>query len=259
MDYDEGWGRLRVSSPQRSNAAQDCELGFWRHTKVPERNAYQMHMFDRFKSLPERLGHALEFGAGPYTKLRLILESGTVRRTVDTATMIDPLAFTYVTDALVHSSYKKGSICLNQSRGFAGGCIPTMVGSFGAEVPMPASAYDTVIIANTIEHCQDAMDILQNIWNSLRPGGYLVFGEEVASVNARTDLCHPLRITFKFYHMWLNKSFRGGIKLFAACGAGSGWVTEGRPDLCQDAPRGHLHSAAVQNTVYAIAQKSSAI
>merc|ERR1719262_1545690 len=37
MDYDEGWGRLRVSSDQRHKAAQNCELDFWRVTQIPRR------------------------------------------------------------------------------------------------------------------------------------------------------------------------------------------------------------------------------
>ena len=165
--------------------------------------------------------------------------------------MVDPLVLSYMTDKLVHSSYNKGNICLNESRGFAGGCVPTMVGFFGAEVRMPANAYDTIIMANTIEHCQNAMAILQNIWISLKPGGHLVFGEEFSSSAAGTDFCHPLRITFKFYHMWLTQNFgEAGIKLFVACRQ-----NVGRTELCSGAPRGPAYEAAVQLTAYAVAQK----
>ena len=125
-----------------------------------------------------------------------------------------------------------------------------MVGSFGAEVSLPVAAYDTIIIANTIEHCQNAMIILQNIWNSLRSGGYLVFGEEFSHPRAHTDLCHPLRVSSKFYLMWLNVTFQGGIKLLAACGHRIGGV------LCDSAPRDVLHKSSISNTVYAIAQKN---
>ena len=97
--------------------------------------------------------------------------------------------------------------------------VHTMIGSFGAEVSMPAAAYDTIIMVNTIEHCKNAITILENIWNSLRPGGDLIFGEESTSVQVvGTNLCHPLRITFKFYQKWLEESFKDSIKLIIVTG-----------------------------------------
>ena len=61
--------------------------------------------------------------------------------------------------------------------------------------------YDTAIMMNTIEHCSNAIAILDNIWQSLKPGGILVFAEEYANPHklATTSVCHPLRITKQFY------------------------------------------------------------
>ena len=243
---------MRASSKRRYAHAQGCELSFWQNNRVPVRNSYQTHMFDRFDALPAHLGHVLELGAGPYTKLRLILEDGTVERTATTSTFIDPLATTYMTDAKVKSSYKNGLLCLNQTAGYAGGCIPALVGSFGAETPMPTAAYDTVIMVNTIEHCMNAIAIFENLRRSLRPGGHLVLAEEfIDKPHGPTNQCHPLRIAAAFYEMFLNKTFGGlgQLKLYANCGE-----RRGRLDLCDTAPKGAPYVPAVQHTVYAIGQ-----
>ena len=53
---------------------QDRELGFWKKTAIPLGNLQQVEAFDGFKSLPRSLGRVLEIGAGPYTKIFLMLE-----------------------------------------------------------------------------------------------------------------------------------------------------------------------------------------
>lgn len=278
MEYAQGWGRLQVSSAARYRQAQNCELGFWQRTKVPMRNAIQAHMFRRFETLPRHLGHVLELGAGPYTKLRLILEEGEQPRTVDTITLLDPLAFTYMTDPKVLVSYPGSRFCLNQTAGFAGGCIPTLIGTFGAEIVLQAAAYDTIIMVNTIEHCQNALVIFENIRRSLKPGGHLVLAEEFSpdsstykkqtntSANlgnaltqrqvrpAKTNICHPLRITARFYDMFLNAVFRGNIKHMVQCG--NVIPPHTLPNIC-NLPRGPSYriASAMFNTIYAIAQK----
>ena len=67
------WGRLMVSSMIRYKSAQNCETSFWEEHAVPTRNRDQTLAFDEWEPLPTDLGHVVEFGAGPYTKLRLII------------------------------------------------------------------------------------------------------------------------------------------------------------------------------------------
>lgn len=170
------------------------------------RNADQTLAFGGWESLPQDLGHVVEFGAGPYTKLRLILEDGKMNRSVKSATMIDPLITEYISNPKIQTTYQSGNICVNKSSGWGGGCIQTYLAAFGGEYPLPREHYDTVIMINTIEHCQDAVKVLDNIYRALKPGGVLVFGEEFTSKEQLlgNDKRHPIRITREFYEFYLN-------------------------------------------------------
>lgn len=64
--------------------------------------------------------------------------------------------------------------------------------------------FDTSLMTNVLEHVQNAYQILQNICNSLRPGGILIFGERwwdqlYTNENYQTDTQHPIRIR---YYVW---------------------------------------------------------
>jgi hypothetical protein len=68
--------RLKVASQNRMKLAHQCETDFWEKTQVPKRNSAQVAAFNKFRQLPIELGHVVGIGAGPYTKIRLILEAG---------------------------------------------------------------------------------------------------------------------------------------------------------------------------------------
>ena len=215
MNTPGGYGRLRVFSAQRSNLSAQGELSYWEHTKVPVRNLAQIRAFNNFRKLPKHLGQVLELGSGPYSKLRVILESGSMSRTVELATFVDPLIISYL--SLPHVSFPDGRLCLPRSKAFTGGCVDILMGNFGAEqaVYAPAS-YDTVIMVNTIEHCSDAVAIMHNIYTALKPGGYLVFAEEYVDEGQLqvSDQCHPLRVTKKFYDFYFRKYFNNSVLLY---------------------------------------------
>ena len=71
----------------------------------------------------------LKLGAGPYSKLRLILERGTVHRTAKSATFIDPLTLAYLKNTPTIASYPTTQ-CLNESTKFKGGFINLLLGNF---------------------------------------------------------------------------------------------------------------------------------
>lgn len=205
-----GWGRLMASSPERHSSAQGRETTFWEKTPVPLRNKDQTLAFGGWESLPRDLGDVAEFGAGPYTKIRLILEDGKVKRTVRSVTLLDPLVAEYVSNPKIQSSYQTGSLCVDASPGWDGGCIKTYLASFFGEDPLREEAYDTVIMINTVEHCIDGVRVFDNIYKSLKPGGILVLGEEYASenhLNEFKNVCHPIRITEKFFRFYLEEFY----------------------------------------------------
>ena len=88
MNSNEGYGRLMAFSRERVHMAATCELEFWTTTAVPHRNSAQVTTMRKFADVPRFLGHVLELGAGPYTKTRLMLQEGSVSRTMDDVTSV---------------------------------------------------------------------------------------------------------------------------------------------------------------------------
>ena len=219
-------GRFRAGSVGRTQRARACEQSFWerRETSVPVRNAPQLLAFQHFQALPSDLGHVLEIGAGPYTKLRLILEqqppsstttttTTTTTRRILSATLVDPLIHEYLRHPNISTSYhSNGTMCVKPT-----GCIPTVLLPLTAEeqfVPssLESKLFDTVILVNTLEHCVDAVRVLERTYRKLRPGGVLVFGEGYTSAQqlamlSDDDKCHPIQLYQEFFESYLHKHF----------------------------------------------------
>jgi SAM-dependent methyltransferase len=198
----ERFGRLKVTSLERSREAQACETSFWRNRVKPMRNQDQALAFDSFHSLPQDLGHVVEVGAGPYTKIRLILEESNNQNHVQSITLVDPLLDEYMSNPNISTSYSNGKLCLpNES------CIPTTLHSTMGESPLPACHFDTAILVNTLEHCSNAIAVLNNVYRSLKCEGILIFGESFATDRQLrgNDKCHPIQPTKVFLEEYLDE------------------------------------------------------
>lgn len=205
MNTLQGYGRLKVASQNRMKLAHQCETDFWEKTQAPVRNSAQVVAFNEFRQLPIDLGHVVEIGAGPYTKIRLLLETGGDKNhTVKSATLVDPLIHEYILNPKVTTSYPDGKLCVQ------GSCIDTILKSSPGEEPLPFQQYDMAILVNTLEHCENAIKVLDNVYQSLKPGGILIFGESVTTPRKlqKTDACHPIQVTWKFFAEYLG-AFKG--------------------------------------------------
>ena len=194
-------GRFRASSRTRKEQANQCEQNFWETTSVPRRNIDQIAAFNGFKSLPTtHLGHVLEVGAGPYTKTRLLLETRT-DLVVTSVTLVDPLLNEYQSNPKIETSYTDGNL---KVRG--GEVIPTTLMQASGEDALPKA--DTVILVNTLEHCFNAVVVLNNIYQALKPGGVLLFGESFATElqlqTPSSDSCHPIQLRKSFLLEYLS-------------------------------------------------------
>jgi len=209
MNMANGWGRLKIVSPRRHEVAAKCEKRFWEHTHVPMRNKAQVKNFQQFEMLPKDLGNVLELGAGPYTKTRLILESGLIPRSVQSVTLEDPMLLEYIEDGKVVTSYNHTHFCVPESESSLGGCVAVNLLNVGAEVPFKKEAYDTIVMMNVIEHCADAFVIFSNIYHALKPGGLLVFSDSIngRDLSSFSDTCHPIQINMEFYEHYFTKYF----------------------------------------------------
>lgn len=207
---------------ERWQRAQEWELAFWqRDQKRPplKRLAYRMleplllatnsskatgddwnrwwkKQFDDYRCLPDHLGDYIELGCGPYTNTRLILEE----RTAGTVVCSDPLADEYL---------KFGSRWL--ARAYGRGLVEVDTHPI-EECPFPERSFDTVVLINVLDHVRDARLCMEITAGLLRPGGYLIFGQDVAdpdSIGAPEyewfEEGHPIRPTADDVGEWLQQ------------------------------------------------------
>lgn len=195
------YGRLKTLSQKRVDTSRKCEVSWWQSARgMPERNKQQIIAFDYFRALPNDLGDVLELGSGPYTKTRLILEQDEPKQTVKSVTLVDPLLDEYLSNPNITTSFDRKELCVKNS------CIPVTLLSSTAEALDPNQRqYDTIILVNTLEHTENAVTILHNIYHLLKPRGILVFGEEYATrMQLETaDACHPIRIQRRLFDEYL--------------------------------------------------------
>jgi SAM-dependent methyltransferase len=156
-------------------------------------NEWWCRQFDGYAFLPRALGDYIELGCGPYTNTRLVLEGRTAARVVCS----DPLAPEYV--------------------GFKGRWLAQAAARGDVEIdahpieecPFPAGSFDVVVMINVLDHVRDAELCLRTAIQLLRPGGWLIFGQNLANpaqAGAQTwfDQGHPIRLTLTDVEPWLD-------------------------------------------------------
>ncbi|UJR13233.1 hypothetical protein I4U23_000255 [Adineta vaga] len=179
----------------------------WKMAVTKERSVWNTQHHDRwhdhlagfhnYEMLPNELGDMVEVGCGPFTQTLSILRLKNKQVNIKKLTLWDPNAKDYM-KRVKHCSYKNGTL-----RGFD--FIPTtIVSAPSEEMNIYINAFDTILIINVLEHVQNAFQILQNIYNSLRPNGILIFGErwwDYLYVNEKyhVETIHPIRIK---YYVW---------------------------------------------------------
>ena len=105
--------------------------------------------FERFRKVPDHLGHVIEIGCGPFTPAAHASEHQESILKVSSVTLADPI--------LVHeskmpkSAFRTGKFVDND-----GVAYPTTLHQVGAEAvgSLYHEAFDTVIMMNVLEHCE---------------------------------------------------------------------------------------------------------
>jgi SAM-dependent methyltransferase len=88
---------------------------------------------------------------------------------VTSVTLVELMAEKY-TAQVKKCSYKNGKL-LDK--------YPTTIITKGGEAMPIDKQYDTVVMINVLEHCQDAFKVLENLYVLVKPAGYLVFHDKV--------------------------------------------------------------------------------
>lgn len=128
---------------------------------------------------------------------------------VGTLTLSDPLLETYVAEvpSTSYASNEKARrsfptasrveyVAAGGERLHARGNTTVVDLATGARSsPTFKDAYDLVVIINVLEHCKDALATLQNVFNAVRPGGYLVLEDRSAPPASRKLRARSGRVT----------------------------------------------------------------
>lgn len=210
-EYNPNYGVLQVSY-QRWKAAQMVELQFWEgqtETTTEDRNSEHLFHFNYYQALKDfghtNLGNILEFAAGPYTQTKSLIQS-MVGGSLSSITLLEPQMMEYKAN-VPGCSYKDNTLF-----GFT---VNFLVGR--AEDFVQSEAYDTVIMINTIEHCQNGAEVLHNLYHSIKPGGILIWHERAFELyegkpyvyhsNLLDFMFHPLRLKQRFWQWFISEHF----------------------------------------------------
>jgi SAM-dependent methyltransferase len=195
---------------ERWQRAQAWELAFWKRGQVKtgwkkvvfpiarpflaavrsrritgdDWNHWWAEQFDDYAFLPDHVGDYIELGCGPYTNTRLVLKG----RSADRVVCSDPLAEEYVKfkGRWLAEAAARGSVEVD----------PHPI----EQLPFPPSSFDVVVIINVLDHVMDADACMRTAIGLLRPGGYLIFGQNLANPELRGkhewfEEGHPIRAT----------------------------------------------------------------
>ncbi len=159
-----------------------------------DRNSWWKQVFDGYSFLPPDVNNALEIGCGPYTNIRLMLEACKPRHIF----LSDPLIRTYVNFQMtfVREMYRKAACCLDDHP--------------AEELPFADNYFDLTIMINVLDHVQDADACMKSLIRVTKPGGMIIFGQDLtneADLSRQPDglkIGHPITLN----EAWFERYFR---------------------------------------------------
>ena len=164
-----------------------------------DRNHDHKDNFSGYQAIAGRtFRRVIELGCGPFTNLRLVLP----HIQAEHVTLLDPLIKDYLNHP--HCTYRTGKLL----------GVPVETVSSSIEEFNPSEPYDLLVMANVLEHCFDVPAIFRRILQCLKPGGVLVFGdnvfrqEQLGALLANVfDAGHPIRVTEPLITSFLQEGF----------------------------------------------------
>jgi SAM-dependent methyltransferase len=212
--YTEEGGVFAISL-SRWHMAQEAELAMWNGKAGKKAGAagtgdrIDEHLkdFDNYVSVGaqgKNLGNFIEVGTGPWTQSLSMLKARGF--TVDKYVIMEPGAINYAANT-PGTVYRDGQI-----DGFDGKTV--VINAGGEHLDLFYESFDTVMIVNVLEHVNNGPHILRNLYNSLKPGGLLIFQDrwwdsEGAPGTVRADLdmdvlFHPVRMKQVIFDQFLS-------------------------------------------------------
>ena len=128
-------------------------------------NQWWSQWFDDYRFLPKTVDNMIEVGCGPYTNARLVRKACEPRHLF----LSDPLIRTYVNFkmTMVQESHKDLSAYLDDH--------PL------ENLPFRDGFFDVAIMINVLDHVRDANACMETLLRILKPGGYVLIGQDLTS------------------------------------------------------------------------------
>ena len=140
------------------------------------------------------LGSVMEFGCGPYTQTRNIMERAT-NVSLDKISLLDTLLAYY--ESIPGCTYHESPFQA------LGNTYPTTFSNLSIEEwgrradlerkasdnPESVHKYDTVIFMNVLPYAQNAVEVLTTLHDALKPNGLLIFHDRWYDDPARSSVC----------------------------------------------------------------------
>ena len=135
-----------------------------------DRTDAHMTDFDEYKPVGEigaNLGNFMEVGSGPWTQSYWMMKSRKFK--VDRYVVLDPGVISYVGN-VKSTVFRRGEI-----PGYEGKTV--VINGGGEHLDIFEESFDTVMMVNVLQHVNNAVMMLRNIYNSIKPGGLLIFSD----------------------------------------------------------------------------------
>jgi len=159
-------------------------------------NIWWKEQFDNYSFLPEKIDNVIEVGCGPYTNVRLMLDRCGMKHMV----LSDPLIRTYVKFKLtfVRDMYDKAACTLDDH--------PL------EELPFKSGNFDLAVMINVLDHVRDANACMENFFRVVKPGGLVVFGQDLSREEDADALLadkgligHPIKLHESWFAPWIER------------------------------------------------------
>lgn len=167
--------------------------------------------FDHYRFLPRQIDNAIELGCGPYTNWRLIGKQCQTKHLV----LSDPLIRTYAGFPLTYVRHLHRSAACTLDDHPAEACV------------FAAGAFDVVVMINVLDHVRDASRCMQVAQELVRPGGWLVIGQDLSDAGdvevlerAPGHEGHPIAVDERWMRDQLGESWSPAVNRVLSRGEG---------------------------------------
>jgi len=128
-------------------------------------NQWWAKCFEGYRFLPSSVENMIEVGCGPYTNVRMVRKACTPKHLF----LSDPLIRTYVgfKMTMVHE--------MNASSGCYLDDHPL------EDLPFKDGYFDVAVMINVLDHVQDAPACMRTLSRILKPGGYIIVGQDLTN------------------------------------------------------------------------------